>query len=136
MAELTIANQVQAMRKSAAAAPPNEIMGVFTREQEALATVAPEGLISLGAKLPDAALLDPHGVETSLMSSLGDRRGVLVFYRGAWCPYCNIALASYQAELVDELEARGVGLLAVSPQKPDGSLTMQEKARAALRRSV
>jgi peroxiredoxin len=52
---------------------------------------------------------------------------VLVFYRGAWCPYCNLALRTYQAALVDELEARGVQLVAVSPQRPDGSLTMQEK---------
>jgi peroxiredoxin len=52
---------------------------------------------------------------------------VLVFYRGAWCPYCNIALNAYQAELLGELDRRGVALLAVSPQTPDGSLSMQEK---------
>jgi peroxiredoxin len=127
MVELTIANQVGVMHSRAAAEPPNEIMSVFTREQEALAGVILEGVISLGETLPDAPLLDPHGAETSLLDALGGRRGVLVFYRGVWCPYCNIALASYQAELVDELEARGVGLLAVSPQRPDGSLTMQEK---------
>jgi peroxiredoxin len=127
MPELTIAEQVKTMRVSAAAAPPNETMSVFTREQEALALVVPEGLISLGEKLPDAALLDPHGAETSLLGSLGGRRGVLVFYRGAWCPFCNIALASYQAGLLDELETRDVGLLAVSPQRPDGSLTRQDK---------
>jgi peroxiredoxin len=50
-----------------------------------------------------------------------------VFYRGAWCPFCNIALKAYQAELVPELGRRGVALLAVSPQKPDGSLSMREK---------
>ena len=33
---------------------------------------------------------------------------VLVFYRGVWCPYCNIALAAYQTDLVDALNARGV----------------------------
>ena len=127
MAELTIANQVGVMHSRAAAESPNEIMSVFTREQEALAGVILEGVISPGETLLDAPLLDPHGAETSLLDALGGRRGVLVFYRGVWCPYCNITLASYQAELVDELEARGVGLLAVSPQRPDGSLTMQEK---------
>lgn len=127
MAELTIANRVGVMHARAAAESPNEIMSVFRREQETLAGVIPEGVISLGETLPDAPLLDPHGAETSLLDALGGRRGVLVFYRGVWCPYCNIALASYQAELVDELEARGMGLLAVSPQRPDGSLTMREK---------
>ena len=52
---------------------------------------------------------------------------VLVFYRGAWCPYCNIALNTYQAELVHELADRYVALVAISPQAPDGSLSMQEK---------
>ena len=55
------------------------------------------------------------------------RTSVLVFYRGAWCPYCNIALSAYQEQLVPQLTGRGIRLVAVSPQKPDGSLTMQQK---------
>jgi peroxiredoxin len=51
----------------------------------------------------------------------------LVFYRGAWCPYCNIALSAYQAQLLPRLTERGIRLVAVSPQKPDGSLTMRQK---------
>lgn len=50
-----------------------------------------------------------------------------MFYRGGWCPYCNIALATYQAQLLPELRRRGFGLIAVSPQKPDESLSLQEK---------
>ena len=52
---------------------------------------------------------------------------MLVFYRGGWCPYCNIALATYQAQLLPELRRRGFELIAVSPRKPDESLTLQEK---------
>ena len=50
----------------------------------------PEGVIEVGATLPDAELIDPHGATTTLYEALGDRVAVLVFYRGAWCPYCNI----------------------------------------------
>ena len=50
-----------------------------------------------------------------------------VLHRGAWCPYCNLALRAYQEDLVPELQRRGVTLVAISPQKPDGSLSMQEK---------
>jgi peroxiredoxin len=56
-----------------------------------------------------------------------DRPAVLVLYRGAWCPFCNSALRTYQRELVPELAARDVALVAVSPQRPDGSLSMREK---------
>ena len=58
---------------------------------------------------------------------VGDGTSVLVFYRGAWCPYCNIALSAYQEQLLPVLAQRGVTLVAVSPQTPDGSLSMQQK---------
>jgi alkyl hydroperoxide reductase subunit AhpC len=51
---------------------------------------------------------------------------VIVFYRGAWCPYCNIALRTYQAQLVPALAERGIPLIAISPQTPDWSLSTQE----------
>jgi peroxiredoxin len=103
-------------------------MGAFSREQAELAARGePEGVIEVGATLPDAKLIDPHGATTTLYEALGDQAAVLVFYRGAWCPYCNIALNTYQADLVPELARRGVALVAISPQAPDGSLSTQEK---------
>jgi peroxiredoxin len=51
---------------------------------------------------------------------------VLVFYRGAWCPFCNVTLRAYQELLLPELAARGVALIALSPQTPDGALSVQE----------
>jgi peroxiredoxin len=124
----TIADQVRHLAKTLAAQPPNEVMGAFAREHDDLAGRGkPAGVIEVGATLPGADLLDPHGAPTSLYNALGDRLSVLVFYRGAWCPYCNITLNTYQAELVAELGRRNVGLVAISPQAPDGSLSMQEK---------
>ena len=73
--------------------------------------------------MPDGDLLDVHGDPTSLTRLRGGRPAVVAFYRGAWCPYCNIALRTYQSELVPALGRRGVELIAISPQKPDGSLT-------------
>ena len=52
-----------------------------------------------------------------------------IFYRGSWCPYCNIALTVYQAELLPRLAGRGIPLVAISPEKPDGSLTMRDRTR-------
>jgi len=124
----TIAEQVSRLVETTAAQPPNEIMGAFTREQADLAARGrPAGVIEVGATLSDAKLLDPHGATTRLYAALGDRLSVLVFYRGAWCPYCNITLNTYEAELVPELTGRGVGLVAISPQTPDGSLSTLEK---------
>ena len=123
----TVAEQLPRLRESIEESVPADVAGIFLREQRTLASVTPEGVIEPGARLPDAALLDPHGHTTSLSEALAGRQGVLVFYRGVWCPYCNVALRTYQAALVDELEARGAQLVAISPQRPDGSLTMLEK---------
>lgn len=62
---------------------------------------------------------------------LGGSPAVLVFYRGGWCPYCNVTLRSYQAELLPQLEGLGVKMVAISPQRPDGSLSTREKAELA-----
>jgi peroxiredoxin len=127
MSQTTIAAGVTALHERMSQQPPSEGMSAFAREQQALARVTPTGVITVGERLTDARLLDVHGTDTTLRATVGEKPAVLVFYRGAWCPYCNIALRTYQAELVDELDVRGVRLIAVSPQKPDGSLTMQEK---------
>jgi peroxiredoxin len=123
----TIAEHVAEMHAAMAAEPPSEVMGAFAREQTELAASAPTGIAPVGTVLPDADLLDVHGAATTLHAAAGDGTSVLVFYRGVWCPYCNIALHAYQAQLLPQLTERGIRLVAVSPQKPDGSLTMQQK---------
>lgn len=124
----TIAEQVTGMHASMAAQPPNEVGDAFTREQAELAAAGlPDGITSVGAVLADADLLDLHGTATTLYAATGDTTSVVVFYRGAWCPYCNIALTTYQAHLLPQLTERSIRLVAVSPQAPDGSLSMQQK---------
>jgi peroxiredoxin len=124
----TITERVAEMHATAAAQPPNEVMGAFAREQAGLAAGGlPTGIAPAGTVLPDAELLDVDGAATTLSAAAGGGMSILVFYRGAWCPYCNIALSAYQEQLLPELTGRGVQLVAVSPQKPDGSLTIQQK---------
>lgn len=107
---------------------PDEFATVFAAEQATLeATGLPEGVLAPGAEMPDGQLLDIDGQPTSLRRERGDGVAVVVFYRGAWCPYCNIALKAYQDLLVPALTDRGVTLIAISPQRPDGSLGMQDK---------
>jgi peroxiredoxin len=50
---------------------------------------------------------------------------VITFYRGGWCPYCNIQLRAYQA-ILPEIAAAGASLVAISPQAPDGTLSTAE----------
>ena len=124
----TIADRVAEMHAVMEAEPASEVMGAFAREQAELAAGgAPAGIAPTGTVLPDAGLLDAAGTPTTLYAAAGGGTSVLVFYRGSWCPYCNIALSAYQTQLLPQLTERGIPLVAISPQKPDGSLTMQQK---------
>jgi peroxiredoxin len=123
----SIEEQTQAFVTGAAAAMPAEIMDTFVAEQVSLdAAGVPTGVMAAGAGMPDGDLLDIYGAATSLAQVRAGRPAVVVFYRGAWCPYCNIALRTYQAELAPALDDLGYAMIAVSPQKPDGSLTAAE----------
>lgn len=90
-------------------------------EQGSTASVA-----EVGTPMPDGALLDTASQQASLAAARGEQPAVVVFYRGSWCPYCNLTLRTYQTDLVPELERRGVRLVAISPQTPDGSITITE----------
>jgi peroxiredoxin len=79
-----------------------------------------------GDPAPDFILPDANGHEFRLYSALADGPVVLVFYRGGWCPYCNIHLRGFQ-NLLPQLTEAGAQLVAISPQLPDGSLTTQAK---------
>ncbi|MFE3257897.1 peroxiredoxin-like family protein [Nocardia sp. NPDC059091] len=124
----TIAQRVELMHQSMADQIPESALAAFGAEQAGLASDGiPEGVAQAGTAMPDADLLDVHGNPTSLYAALAGKPAVLVIYRGAWCPYCNLALRAYEEQLAPTLTERGIGLIALSPQKPDGSLTMAEK---------
>jgi peroxiredoxin len=124
---MTIAEQVAEHHQASAGQMPADVAEAFTAEQRELATAGRPGVTAApGDRMPDGSLLDVAGQPTTLAQAFGSRPGVIVFYRGGWCPYCNIALRAYQAQLVPALAEQGIPLVAISPQTPDGSLSTQE----------
>ena len=103
------------------------IARTFATEQADLrAQGLPGGVVSTGDRLPDATLSTATGEQVDLSHVLAGSAAVLVFYRGAWCPYCNITLKTYQRDLLPALEEQGIKLVAVSPQHPDGTAAAVE----------
>ncbi|GAB3155304.1 peroxiredoxin-like family protein [Microbispora hainanensis] len=82
--------------------------------------------LGVGARAPRFRLPSATGRTVALDDLLAHGPVVLVFYRGTWCPYCNIALRAMQRHH-DEIIALGARLVAVSPQIPDESLSLKEK---------
>ena len=124
----TIADRVAKMHEVMVDQIPDEVLGAFVAEQAGLDTRGiPTGIAEPGDTLGDFDLLDVHGAPTTVSTALGGRTAVIALYRGAWCPYCNVALRAYQDDLAPTLADKGIALVAISPQKPDGSLSAQEK---------
>lgn len=82
--------------------------------------------IDVGDTAPDFVLPSATGDKVRLADRLAAGSVVVVFYRGAWCPHCNMHLRGLQ-EILDDLSARGASLVAISPQAPDDSLAFSER---------
>ena len=123
----TLADQIAALNEELAGKAPAEVLATFGREIAALVRsgIAASGLHE-GTPAPDFTLPNVDGRPVTLSALLRQGPVVLTFYRGEWCPYCNLQLRAYQA-ILPQIEELGVSLVAVSPQTPDNSLTSAEQ---------
>lgn len=71
-------------------------------------------------------LLDAHGRPLDLGAILQQQNTIVTFYRGGWCPYCNLELRAYQ-EILQNIRDAGGALVAISPELPDHAMTTAEK---------
>lgn len=93
--------------------------------QEVVGSGAAPGL-AVGEVAPTFTLGNATGEQISLAALLQQGPVVVTFYRGEWCPYCNLQLHALQ-EALPEIVATGATLVAISPQAPDHSMTLVEK---------
>lgn len=128
----TIREQSVQLKAASAERLPAEVTEAFDRSIEGfLAQGIPAEVVRAGDRLEPFTLDDATGTAVSLGQLVEDGPAVIVFYRGGWCPYCNLALRTYQRELLPQLGAFGARLAAISPQSPDQSLSTAEKAELA-----
>lgn len=121
----SLAPATEELRAGLAGQLGEEVLDAFDRDAEAMGGDPPyAGALDVGATAPEFTLPDARSAQVSLSTLLAVGPVVLVFYRGAWCPYCNLQLAAFQSALAD-IRAAGAALVAVSPQTPDQSLTRQ-----------
>lgn len=82
--------------------------------------------LKTGDKMPEFQLSNAVGSKVYSDELLHHGPMIVSFYRGAWCPYCNLELAAYQEALPDILDV-GAQLVAISPELPDTSISLVEK---------
>lgn len=71
-----------------------------------------------GEVIPPVTLLDLDAQSVDLQSLISEKPTLLLFYRGSWCPYCNVQLAGIQ-NIFDQLNTLGVQIVAISPDTPE-----------------
>lgn len=80
----------------------------------------------VGDRAPDFNLKNAVGKSVKLKDYLGQGKVVLTWYRGGWCPYCNLTLRALHNELPN-FKANGAALIALTPELPDKSLSTAQK---------
>jgi peroxiredoxin len=121
----TLREQTDAKIAAGRNAKPDFMKGVDDVIEKAKAFEEGKNALKVGEKAPNFTLPNAEGKMISLDILLKNGPVVITFYRGDWCPYCNLQLRALQARL-PEMDALGASLVAISPQVPDGSLTKSE----------
>lgn len=125
---MTLATELTAQKTAIDDMAPAEVLSILNNS---VAAVEVSGIVAnavgVGDQAPAFVLPDPSGATVALPELLTRGPVVVSFYRGGWCPFCNLELRALQAVL-PELTAAGASLVAISPQIPDESLSTKEKA--------
>jgi peroxiredoxin len=106
---------------------PKDALALMDSETESLIRANfTDKALKVGDAAPDFILPNQHGKPVRLNDLLDSGAVIVTFYRGGWCPYCNIALRGLQRYLA-AFKTAGAKLVAISPQLPDQSLSTAEK---------
>lgn len=124
---MSLTAELDALRTRFMASAPADIRTAMARADRDLAV---SGLaaraLKAGDRAPDVTLPDAEGRAVSLRDVLAQGPVIVSFYRGGWCPYCNLELRALQA-ILPQLRALGATLVAISPETPDETLSTTEK---------
>lgn len=124
---ITLQAELDALAQQLATILPAEALQAFDEQIRQLAAEGAAGHnLKVGDQAPDFTLPRAGGGTVTLVDLLRQGPVVLTFYRGEWCPYCNLTLRAYQQALPD-FQRYDATLVAISPQTPDNSLTTVEQ---------
>lgn len=117
---MSLAPQLSAVVEGFQQKAPPQIVSTINETNEKFAASF-SAVVKVGDKLPPFAMSDALDKEVTSAELLSRGPILITFYRGQWCPFCNLALHALQANF-EKFQVQGVTLVAISPQLPDSSL--------------
>lgn len=124
---MTLLEQTEKVRQNVMNRMPQPIIENFKNDiQQLRDNKLKEKALQVGDHIPNAVFTDIEGNDIQLESLLSADYLILNFYRGGWCPYCNMELREYE-RLKTEFQSYGANILAISAEVPQLAAQTHEK---------
>ena len=123
-----LADRIAAFNTDLAKQAPDGVKAVAAEIENVVRSGAGKNALKVGDAAPEFVLPDATRRPIALASLRQSGPVVVTFYRGQWCPYCDLQLRAYQ-EVLPRIRGLGATLAAISPQSPDHSLSTAEKRK-------
>lgn len=124
---MSLTKELENFRNQFVAKVPEDAKATMSQATESLVNSGiVDRSLKVGDKVPNFTLSNAVGKKIELQQQLQSGPVVICFYRGQWCPYCNLELRAFQ-EYLPQIQNLGASLIAISPQTPDNSLSTVEK---------
>ena len=115
---------------------PAERQAIMQRHIDQLRSGAiARNILKVGDRAPAIVLENAKGATVDVGTLLKKGPVIVTFYRGGWCPYCNLELKAYQ-EILPQIVAAGASLVAISPEKPDDTVSTRRRMRSPSKSSA
>ena len=124
---MSLKAQIDAFNVQKEANLPADVLALMnTTNEELIAQHIRNNALQVGDKIENFMLPNHLGKNIELADLLDKGPVVVSFYRGAWCPYCNLELKALN-DFLPQFKTKSAQLVAISPQLPDQTLTTAQK---------
>ncbi|MDO6463853.1 peroxiredoxin-like family protein [Pseudoalteromonas carrageenovora] len=124
---MSLKAQIDAYNVQKEAKLPADVLALMdTTNEELIAQHIKDNALQIGAKVENFSLVNHNGESIELNDLLNKGPVIVSFYRGGWCPYCNIELKALNYYLA-QFKTQSAQLIAISPQLPDETLSTKQK---------
>lgn len=124
---MSLKAQIDAYNVEKDAKLPADVLALMnTTNEELIAQHIKDNALQIGQKVENFNLANHNGENVELKDLLEKGPVIVSFYRGGWCPYCNLELKALNNYL-PQFKTLSAQLIAISPQLPDETLSTAQK---------